>query len=229
MVSLTGIQLVVLDLDDTLYPERAYAFSGFAAVGDWLSRRGACPFDPAERMRALFEAGDRRRIFNQLLAEMAFPPDEIDRWVSQMIQVYRSHLPTLTLFPDADDALRRWRPRFGLGLISDGPLEVQQNKVEALELSARLDWVLLTDLWGREFWKPHLRAFLEAESRGGVSGAACVYVADNPSKDFVGPRQRGWRTVQIHREDAVHQDAPTAAGGEAEHHITSLAEVVLSS
>jgi putative hydrolase of the HAD superfamily len=75
---------------------------------------------------------------------------------------------------------------------------------------------VLTDRWGRTYWKPHERAFLAIEAALEARGAACVYVGDNPAKDFAAPRRLGWRTVRIRRRGTAHAaiDAPGVADGE---------------
>ncbi len=227
LVQLTGIRVVVFDLDDTLYPERAFAFSGFDAVAAWLRGRAACRIDPATRMRELFDSGDRSRVFDRLLADMGV--EDRERLVPEMIACYRSHEPRITLHADAEEALGRWRGRFGLGLVTDGPWEVQQRKVDALGLEARLDRVILTDRWGRDFWKPHPRAFHTIETELAASGPACVYLADNAEKDFVAPRGLGWRTVHIRREGGLYADRVPPVGGEPEFEASSFGDIELTS
>lgn len=224
-VHLTGVQAVVLDLDDTLYPEQAYAFSGFAAVGAWLRGRVACAFDPAERMRALFLAGERGHIFDCLLAELAVP--DAPALLPEMIQCYRTHRPAIAFHPDARLALDRWRGRFRMGLISDGPLAMQQAKVDALGLSAMLDEIVLTGQWGAEYSKPHPRAFEHLEAKFSIRGPALVYVADNCAKDFVAPRQLGWQTIWVHRPGSVYYDAKPPPNGKPEHQVESLSQLDL--
>ena len=225
-VHLTGVQLVVFDLDDTLYPERQYAFSGFDAVAEWLRGRIACPFDAAARMRELFASADRRHVFDILLAEAGCPsPLEL---IPQMVACYRNHCPTITLCADAEAALRRWRDRVKLALLSDGPIEMQSRKVQALKLSEVLKPIVLTDAWGRQYWKPHPRGFQELERASEASGPRCLYVADNPSKDFLAPRARGWQTVQISRPEGLYYHFPPPPGGEPDHQVSSLAELELT-
>ena len=90
-------------------------------------------------------------------------------------------------------------------MISDGFLVAQSRKVEALKLSERgFDPIVLTDIWGRDYWKPHARAYAMVEEHFALPPERMVYVADNPGKDFVAPRARGWRTVQIKRPDRMH-------------------------
>lgn len=222
-IRLAAIRAIVFDLDDTLYCERDFVFSGYDAVAAWLRERGIGPADAARRLRELYSTEHRGRVFDQLLAENR-QPDPIPL-VQQMIECYRAHSPDIHLLPDAVRALDRWRERFHVGLISDGPLETQRNKVEALGLRARLSTIILTDEWGPAFWKPHRRAFEAMEAACGCQGSACVYLADNPAKDFVAPRQRGWRTVRVRRADGVYQGLEASAGEAPEVEVASLDDV----
>lgn len=225
-VQLSGVRGVVFDLDDTLFPEKEYCRSGYRAVADWLKDRITCPIDAAARMGELLETGDRRRIFNQLLQELGC--EQPDRLIPEMIACYRSHRPRVTLHPDAEDALHRWVGQFRLGLISDGPLIMQERKVEALGLAARLNPVILTGRYGPEFWKPHPRAFREIQEIWGLSGPACLYLADNPAKDFVAPRQLGWQSVWVRRVGGVYAHAAVAPGGEPLAEISELTQLELN-
>ena len=139
-----------------------------------------------------------------------------------MIECYHTHTPRIALFDDADRALNRWSGVFRMGLISDGPLAVQQRKVDALGLGRRLGRIVLTDQWGRAFWKPHERAYLEIETTWGSGRSACLYIADNAGKDFVVPRQRGWQTIQVRRPDGVFRDRVPPAGGEPQWQVDPL-------
>jgi putative hydrolase of the HAD superfamily len=145
-----------------------------------------------------------------------------------MVACYRNHLPRISLMPDAERALQRWSGHFFLGLISDGPLVMQRQKVKALGLESRLNLIILTDEWGPEYWKPHPRAFEQMEARSGHRGAACLYIADNPSKDFLAPRQLGWRTIRIGRPGCIYGEMPSRPDGCAEFAIESLDQVDIS-
>ena len=126
--------------------------------------------------------------------------------VGELIRIYRAHRPDLQLLPDAEAALAWTRPRFALALISDGFLEVQQAKAAALGLGARLDTLVFTDGWGREHWKPSPRAFQRVMERHPGPAGGYVYIADNPRKDFIAPRQLGWRTIRVRRAGGEHAD-----------------------
>jgi len=217
------IKAVVFDLDDTLYPERAYAFSGFEAVAERFADRLGDAAHAAAVMRDLFDTEHRPRVFNALLARLGV--NETAGFVQEMIEAYRDHRPIIALYGDADAALTRLRPGHRLGIITDGPQAQQAAKVAALGVTTRVDEVILTDELGPGFAKPHPRAFELMADKLGMLHGQCAHVADNPAKDFVGPNALGWTTIRIIRPGSVYQDASTAEGGAPQHVVSSLDEL----
>ncbi len=225
-IQLTGVRAVAFDLDDTLYPEIEFVRSGFSAVSEWLERRVKCPFDPLVRMHELFETEHRPHIFNEVLRELGIA--NRPEWVVQMVECYRTHKPRIHLFTDAESTFMRWSGQYRLGLISDGPLASQKGKIQALGLARRLDHIILTDTWGRDFWKPHPRAYLDLQSHWGCDKSSCVYIGDNIAKDFLAPGQLGWQTVQVIRAGNVHQHENQPVGGGPDWKVDSLDDIVLT-
>jgi putative hydrolase of the HAD superfamily len=216
---------LIFDLDDTLFAERDFAFSGFRAVAEAFAEQLGLgePDDVLERMRALYATPARNKLFDALLANTSHAGDEAV--INAMVAAYRHHLPAIGFLPDADEALFRLQGTLRLGVISDGFLVTQQNKVTALELSTRVEEIILTDAWGRKFWKPHPRAFAEMSLLFDADPEACVYVADNPAKDFVAPNALGWRTVCVVRDHGVYRDVAPPPGGAPAVTIHSLDEL----
>ena len=82
--------VVVLDMDDTLFLERDYVLSGFAAVDAVVAKEhGLKGF--SECAWRLFCAGLRGRIFDEALKEMGVELQSAS--VAELVVVYRSHLP----------------------------------------------------------------------------------------------------------------------------------------
>lgn len=201
--------LIVLDMDDTLYLERDYARSGFAAVGALLGQA-----DFAARAMALLDAGGRGDIFDRLAPEPGM--------AAEMIAAYRTHRPAIALAPDAARLLARLP---AAALITDGNETTQRSKIFALGLDA-LDPVIVTDSLGIAFRKPHPRAFELVMRRHGLAGSDCLYVGDNPAKDFLAPRRLGWRTLRIRRAGGLHEHAePPGLEYAPDGEIASLDEV----
>jgi putative hydrolase of the HAD superfamily len=220
-----SLKLIAFDLDDTLVSEWQHALSGYAVVARALADRlpKPPPFDLVERMVHHYRTGDRARIFNALLADLG--RTDAEQLVPVLVEVYRTHQPAIALYPDADAALTRLRPGRLLAVLSDGPIEKQQTKVDALGLDRRVDHVVLTGVWGQAYWKPHERGYLWLQETCGVSGAACMYVGNDVSKDFVAPNRLGWRTVMVDRPDNLMKHAVAAPGGRPQHTIASLDEL----
>lgn len=210
MTELQAVHTLVLDLDDTLFPEREYVHSGFRAVDEWLqSSRVATGF--AETAWRLFEAGRRGKVFDealQLLDVLSTPS-----LIADMIGVYRAHEPKLSLFSDAVEILEWARSRVNLALITDGYADVQRKKIRALGLERLISCRIVTDELGTEFWKPSPEPFRRVMAAFPGTGDGYVYVGDNPRKDFIGARKLGWRTVRVRR-----------TGGEHNHYEPSSAE-----
>ena len=142
-----------------------------------------------------------------------------------MIDLYRGHPPTISLYADGDAALTRLKTRFKLGIITDGAAVMQESKVAALDLRTRVDAVVLTDEFGPGLGKPHPRAFEWIAERLAVELSSCVYVADNATKDFVAPNALGWQTIRIIRSDGVYRDTASPDGGAPQNVLHSLDEI----
>jgi putative hydrolase of the HAD superfamily len=145
--------------------------------------------------------------------------------IKRMIQTYREHSPTISLHSDADATLTRLRATHKLGLITDGPAQSQSAKIDALQLRARFDAMVLTDELGEGFAKPHPRAFELVSEQLGATGPECVYIADNPAKDFVAPNALGWATIQIVRPDGIYRETPPAKSGTPNHVIDTMTQM----
>lgn len=203
---LHGIRCVTFDIDDTLYLERDYVRSGFTAVGAWAAEHiGLQGFDA--RAWECFEAGSRGRIFDEVLRSYGLEPTrELTR---VLVGIYRSHDPSIELLPDTRACLEHLAGTTAIAVVSDGPLESQRAKVRALDLERWADPIILTDELGSAYHKPHPRAFELVEARTGARRTECLYVGDNPAKDFQGPLARGWRTALIRRAGGLHVSSPT--------------------
>ena len=214
------IECVVFDIDDTLYLERDYARSGFYSLDAYArDELGIDSF--AARAWTTFEAGARGTIFDDVLRDAGVVVDEAI--IAELVRRYREHTPDVSLPDDARSTLERLAPRCALGAITDGPSPSQRAKIGALGLSRWIETIVVTDELGREFWKPHPRAFELVREAARCAHASCVYVADNPRKDFIAPRSLGWTTVRIRRAGGLHRAAPS--GDDVAHEIRSLDEL----
>jgi len=219
---------ILFDLDDTLYPEEEYVRSGFRNVALWANRELSIPTEEGlQRLLAFYERGVRGDTFNQWLAQYGYHDQSL---VHSAIEIYRNHFPEIRLFPEVPELLSALRSKYLLGIVSDGALKMQQNKVEALDLKTIFQTIVLSDEWGREFWKPNTKPFVAALERLGVNPDDALYVGDNPLKDFLGARRLGMKTVWIRRTTGEYakQEPPTPehASDYCIHSLTELRNLI---
>jgi putative hydrolase of the HAD superfamily len=216
-------QLVAFDLDDTLYPEREFVHSGFTAVARHLADLGVIDAESFLTIAtSLFMAGARGNIFDLALEKLAvvFPAAR----VCELVRVYREHQPQIRPFTESPQLLQSLKAKgVVLALISDGPWHTQENKLRALGLEACFDHLVFTGAHGEDWGKPSPRAFLEVMGCSGVPAAACVYVADNPGKDFVAPNCLGWHTIRVRETSGLYGGASPPPQGEPQATVNTFA------
>lgn len=215
------IRCVTFDLDDTLYLEREYVRSGFDAVGLWTKDRLGIE-DFSARAWAAFEAGVRGSIFDAALVSAGVEPDP--ETIKELVVVYRAHTPLIRPLPDATACVTSIIGQALLAVVSDGPLESQRAKANVLGVQAWSTLTVLTTELGDGFGKPDPRSFRLVERATSASGDECVYLADNPAKDFGGPRSLGWRTVRVRRRGSLHEKVDSTDEVDAE--VQDLSSVV---
>lgn len=212
---------LVLDLDDTLYLERDYVRSGFIRVGDYLHHQHGCQ-DFADRAWTLFEQGHRNTVFDTILRDCGL--DGIVP-ITDLIREYRAHAPNIRLCADAGRFLERVADGRPMGMITDGPVASQSAKIAALGLTPRFDHIIMSDDFGIEHRKPDPLPFIRIEELLGGDPAEFTYIADNPVKDFLTPRRRGWRSIRIRRPLGEHAARPMAGEYAAHAVVESLDEI----
>ena len=220
---LSNAGALVFDLDDTLYPEMDYVHSGFRVVAGRLAGENVDTEEIYQILCKVFDSGERRQVFNVVLEQLHQEPSE--QVIAELVGVYRCHRPMLQLDEAVRNTLLKLRDKYKLGLITDGFLPAQRLKVEALILQNAFDHIIYTEQLGRQYWKPSLKPFEMMEQILDCRQKECVYIADNPAKDFVGPNKLGWRTIQVKLPDWIHADSDTAPEGRAEMVINAVNEL----
>ncbi len=219
--------LLIFDMDDTLYPEADFVRSGHRAAAAAAWNDLGVDLEPELRRR--FAAGQRGDLFTASLRKLGvdFPPGYVEE---VLVPAYREHRPDIRPFLDAA-VLGELRQRGHLiALLSDGWAAVQRLKFEALGLAPFFDAVVFTDeLGGRAAWKPSPAGFEELLRIFELPAQKAVYIADNPHKDFIAPRQLGMASLRLIRPGGEHAKviAPRRAD-DAEFRIHSLSELIES-
>jgi putative hydrolase of the HAD superfamily len=191
-------QGIIFDLDDVLYPERDFVLSGFREVATVAQSILAIEQEIGfKELKQLFESGVRGDTFNRWLQSHGVNDKEM---LSKCISIYRNHRPILTPFPEIHPLMSKLRKNTKLGLLSDGYLEVQKRKLEALGIHKYFHAVVFSDEYGRNAWKPSRVPFDAILKKIDCAPHRCVYIGDNSSKDFLAPRLLHMGSVRVKRE-----------------------------
>lgn len=186
---------LIIDLDDTLYDERAYVLSGFRAVAAEVAGRQAGVDADAlfAAMQAELDAHGRGRVFDRALAQagLASDPDT----VAGLVSAYRAHEPTIALWPGVAETLADLRRDHRLAILTDGLPIMQRRKVAALGVEALVDEVLYS--WEHESPKPDPACYAEALRRLGAGPEETVVIGDNPGHDMAAARAIGARSIRV--------------------------------
>lgn len=191
---LRDVQGVIFDLDDTLYSEKEYVKSGYAAVAAAFP----CVKDMQRRLWAAFEnklpAIDAVLEQEGLLCEKA-----------RALQIYRAHTPSIHLYPGALELLHRIKQTKKLGMITDGRPEGQRAKILALGIEPLFDAIIVTDeLGGAEYRKPNETAFRLMQKKLQIPFESLVYIGDNMKKDFTAPKALGMQSIYFSNKEGLY-------------------------
>jgi putative hydrolase of the HAD superfamily len=185
--------ILVFDLDDTLYDELSYVRGGLRAVAAFAAGETGVDKD---RLVALLEealAEDRSGVIDRAFRRAGI---HSARLVRRCVGVYRTHTPTLSLHPAAEQCLERFADHRTF-LVTDGNTTAQSRKVAALGLERRFEKVFLTYRYGHARSKPSPYCFERIRALTGARACDIIYIADNPAKDFVGLRPLGYGTIRV--------------------------------
>lgn len=202
--------IFIFDIDDTLYLERDYVKSGFAAVGK-ATRCAAF----GDACWDLFCQGVRGNTFD--LARRDFAHAHLPE-TSILVDIYRAHRPNIALCDDARAFIEAQREP--MGVVSDGPICSQRAKFQALGLAIWIDFPIFTAEIHAP--KPDPQAFKIAALAMGSPKNRIFYIADNPAKDFQGPLCAGIIPIRIRRDQSLHALCDTPKGI---REITSFSEI----
>ena len=209
------IEAVLFDLDDTLVDARGGWRAGFAeaieelyAGSPALQRLGSPREIYDGQFRRYTEAAHQaaggewearftQEAFQRLLADHLEPDPAL---AACLHEAYREAVHQhMTLYPDAMETLELLGARFPLGLISNGPRELQRPKVEAFMLEHHFEVIVISGEVGLR--KPDPAIFAIAIEALAVSPQGAVYVGDNPAHDVVGACDSGLAAIWVNRGD----------------------------
>lgn len=184
---------VVFDLDDTLYPVRSFWLSGFAAVADAVAHDVGVPPEGVVRTLRRASRVAKGRELQQLCDRFDLPASD----AAKLLEIVRRHTPRIRLPRATVRILATLRPRWRLGVLTNGLPAVQRRKVAALGLAGLVDSIVFANECGDGSGKPDRAAFLTILDRLGTPPERSVFVGDNLETDMAGARRVGMPTILV--------------------------------
>jgi putative hydrolase of the HAD superfamily len=208
------LSAVFFDLDETLVDyERAEIAGLLAAEGrlDELARPATrtpgliqtvlCCYqthfvgrpEGFRRLRTISLSDFRSELTHLALQELKLPAN----LAPQLVHAYETAADReLRLLPGAIETLSALTKRVPLGLITNGPAAVQNQKLERFGLHRFFQTIVIDTEYGKS--KPDPDIFRHAAGTLGLSsGEICLHIGDNFQADVLGAASVGWDTVWI--------------------------------
>ncbi len=183
--------VIVFDLDDTLYDEIDFVKSGFLEVSEYLGDRRYFEF-----MWREFVTNGSGKIFDKLIDKFSIKEN-----ITKLIEIYRFHTPRITLLSSSKKVLK-YALNYKSAIITDGHYITQKNKYQALGLDKYIDLPIFTDFYHTK--KPELKPFKMVMEK--FADSEYIYISDNPKKDFIAPKELGWKTLRYKNPNGIYKD-----------------------
>jgi putative hydrolase of the HAD superfamily len=195
---------ILFDLDDTLYDLRSY-WSGrlHQALDNVLARYPH--FDRDELVRAAIA---EKVYIERLSAFLRAPGVDDEELIASAQEVFaRDWFARLVLYDDAPHTLAALRPRFKLGLVTNGPSRMQRPKIEQFRLVEYLDLLIVSEEVGVA--KPDPAIFQVAIEQLEVRASETLFVGDSVEFDMRGALAAGLPFVWMNpRHEALPDGLP---------------------
>lgn len=197
-------KVVLFDLDDTLYLERDYVYSGYKVIANFIGEKYNLLSDDLYFKMIELSKESYSNVFNRLFNFYDIKIDNNE--LKKIIGIYKNHFPNIKLCKDSEKAINILLEKgIRLGLITDGDSIQQRNKINALKIEKYFEKIIITDELApnREFWKPNKKAFEIMVDFFKEEPRNMLYIGDNLNKDPFGALEVGINFKQIRRKDSI--------------------------
>ena len=175
--------IVVFDLDDTLFSEKEYFFSGISFVEEYISSLYGISFN-GEIIKA--HKKGVKDLWGWACKKIGLPLEIKDSF----LWLYRNHYPNINLFPGIFELITELNQCDAkVVILTDGRSISQRLKIKAL----KLDNLPLYISEEYSSVKPNIKRFLLIQNKW--EGGNFAYIGDNPNKDFTAPMDLNWLCI----------------------------------
>ncbi len=194
---MSKINAVIFDLDNVLYDEKDYLYAAFEKIAAYLSERCSIPQDKIyEKIVNDFQNKSSMypRLFNDLIADCGLD----QKLINEILTLFSSVKPDLTLYSGSVDLLLALKKQgVKLGLVTNGNVSTQKNKIQLLKIEQYFDSIIYAREMGIGKEKPDPEAYRRMLQALGVKAEETICIGDNPFTDFLGAKKLGIKTVRL--------------------------------
>ncbi len=153
------------------------------------------------------ESGDltRAELMRRMLERVGIYDESLALQMSQTYYVERH--AALELFPEAWEALETLQKSYSMGLITNGPTDIQRQEIQTLNIGPFFDHIFIEGEMG--MGKPNPEVLALAHKAAGVEPAEILFVGNSYKHDMVPAMEAGWRTAWIRRDSDVPPSSRT--------------------
>ncbi len=173
--------------------------------GDLLGDLAAAAVDYASlwgeiQPRSTSTESVRGQIVGRLLAKRGIDDQPTAQQLSDAYAVIREETG-VRAFDGVSELLRDLRQRYALGLLTNGPSDMQWPKLRALGFTRSFDTIVVAGDVG--IYKPDRQVFELLIGRLGIPAASTLFVGDSYEMDIVGACGAGMRTAWVQKNGAA--------------------------
>ncbi len=219
MADFSAVRGIYFDLDDTLCGYWTASKIGMRLAFEQHPVDGKTPDDMIEAWASTFrrfssglkndtdlykqycKTGEVTRTMQMrhTLAAVRVDDEALAAALSETYMVERDR--HLKLFPEAVEVLDNLKSRFPLGLITNGPADIQRQEIATCGVEHYFDHIYIEGELG--MGKPERHVFDEAARAMGLGPEALLFVGNSYHHDIAPAIEYGWHTAWVRRDTDV--------------------------
>lgn len=141
----------------------------------------------------------RAELMRRTLERLGNYDEDLAKQLSNTYHVERQ--AALELFPEAEEVIKSLHLDYPLGLITNGPADIQRQEIQVLNIGPFFEHVFIEGELG--YGKPDPRVMELAEDAVGLKPNQILFVGNSYKHDMVPAYEAGWRTAWIRRPSDI--------------------------
>jgi len=204
------IKAVFFDLDDTLFDHKHSRLCGLKALQEKINELKTVPIRQLEcEHETILNSSYQKVLEHKVTVEdslvdrignlcimhgVRVSPDEVRSYANLYDREYKMNRRSV---PGSKELLKLLRDHVKTGVITNGLVREQQEKIRVCQLGDLIDYLIISEEVGHS--KPSSVIFEEALKRAGVEPFETLYVGNSWDHDVLPAMRCGIRTVWLNR------------------------------